>query len=92
MILRILGEGQYDVPDAALPELQNLDATLEAAVDAGDEAQFRDALAALLAHVRRHGTALAEDDLDTSDAILPGEDARVEEVRALLLDDGIVPG
>ncbi len=92
MILRILGEGQYDLPEVALPALQDLDAALEAAVDAQDDDRFHAALSELLTYVRQHGRALADEDLDTSDAILPGEDARIEEVRALLLDDGIVPG
>ena len=33
MIIRILGEGQYDVADHALDRLNELDATLEAAVE-----------------------------------------------------------
>jgi len=38
MIVRILGEGQFDVDDSATDELNALDATLEKAVNAGDEA------------------------------------------------------
>ena len=33
MIVRILGEGQFDVPDDALPDLNELDAAVEAAID-----------------------------------------------------------
>ena len=44
MIVRILGEGQYDVADHALDRLNELDAALEAAVEAGDEAAFAAAL------------------------------------------------
>ncbi len=92
MILRILGEGQFEVPEQALPHLQELDTALAAAVDGADETRFRGALTELLTYVRQNGSALPEDGLDTSDAILPGEDAAVAEVRALLLDDGVVPG
>ena len=38
LVVRILGEGQYDVADHALDRLNELDASLEAAVEAGDEA------------------------------------------------------
>ena len=37
MIVRILGEGQLDVPDAALDTLNELDTALQGAVDANDE-------------------------------------------------------
>ena len=45
MIVRILGEGQYDVSDEAIDRLNELDAAVEAAVEAGDEAAFAQALA-----------------------------------------------
>ena len=46
MILRILGEGQYDVSGDAMDRLNELDAAVEAAVEAGDTEQFSKALAA----------------------------------------------
>ena len=52
MIVRILGEGQYDVADDALARLNCLDNDLECAVEAGDEAAFAAALTALLDGVR----------------------------------------
>jgi len=39
LIVRILGEGQLNVADAALDELNELDAQLEAAVERGDDAK-----------------------------------------------------
>ena len=92
MIVRILGEGQYDVADDALDELNRLDGAVEAAVDAGDEAAFVPALAALLDGVRSVGAAHAVDSLDESDLILPPEDATIDEVRELLGDEGLIPG
>jgi hypothetical protein len=94
MIVRILGEGQYDVSDEALSRLNELDSAVEVAVDAGDEDAFRTALAALLDGVRTVGVAHAVDSLDESDLILPPADASIEEVRALLVesDEGLIPG
>ena len=40
MIVRILGEGRYDVPDADMPAIEQLDAQLTDALDRGDEAEF----------------------------------------------------
>jgi len=92
VIVRILGEGQYDVADDALDELNRLDGAVEAAVDAGDEAAFVPALAALLDGVRSVGSAHAVDSLDESDLILPPGDATIDEVRELLGDEGLIPG
>jgi len=92
LIVRILGEGQYDVADNAIDRLNELDATLEAAVEAGDEPAFRDALGALLDGVRTVGVAHALDSLDESDLILPPPDATIEQVREQLAGDGLIPG
>ena len=92
MIVRILSEGQYDVADAALDRLNELDAAVETAVADGDETVFRTALAALLDGVRTVGTPHAVDDFVASDLILPPADAALEEVREMLADDGLIPG
>lgn len=92
MIVRILGEGQYDVADSALTRLNELDAAVETAVEAGDEVAFAPALVALLEGVRTVGVAHGLDSLDASDLILPPSDATIAEVRALLADDGLIPG
>ena len=92
MIVRILGEGQFRVDDAAAAELNQLDADLETAVDRSDEAAFADALSRLLAQVRAQGSPLPPDILESSDLILPHEDSSMDEVRKLLTDEGLIPG
>ena len=92
MIVRILGEGQLDVPDGEVSRLNELDNELAAAIDAGDEPRFRSALAALLGRVREVGTALPDDALTPSDLVLPAAGTDLEDVRALLSDEGLIPG
>ena len=92
MIVRILGEGQLDVSDEALDQLNKLDAAVEAAVEANDETSFATALAALLDGVRTIGAPHDADSLDTSDLILPHADASLAEVADLLSGDGLIPG
>jgi hypothetical protein len=92
MIVRILGEGQFDVADGELDRLNEMDAAVEAAVESGDEAAFREALTALHDGVRASGTEHAADSLDESDLVLPPVDATLDEVRELLSDDGLIPG
>jgi benzoyl-CoA reductase/2-hydroxyglutaryl-CoA dehydratase subunit BcrC/BadD/HgdB len=92
MIVRILGEGQLAVDDSVSSELNELDAKLEAAVNAGDEDAFQPVLAQLLARVRAAGTPVPADSLEASDVILPYSEASMDDVRALLTDEGLIPG
>jgi PspA-Associated protein len=92
MIVRILGEGQLEVPESVHAELNALDGALETAVEAGDEASFRSALTALLARVREAGSPTDADDLRPSELIVPQEDATMDDVRKLLTDEGLIPG
>ncbi len=92
MILRILGEGQMEVPDETVAELNELDEALIHAIDKGDEVQFRRALVDLVRRVREVGKPVADDHLAPSDFILPGTDASLEEVRDLLSEEGLIPG
>jgi hypothetical protein len=92
MIIRILGEGQFDVPDSELDALNELDGQLEAAIHADDAATFTAALGALLDRVRTAGTPVAVDSLEPSSLFLPHPDAEISEVRDLLSSDGLIPG
>jgi len=92
MIVRILGEGQLAVDDTLSTELNDLDAKLQAALNAGDEKAFRVTLEGLLARVRAAGTPIPADSLEASDVILPYSEASMDDVRALLTDDGLIPG
>ena len=92
MIVRILGEDQFSVDDAAVAELNQLDTDLETAIERGDEAGFTAALTRLLGHVRAAGSPLPPDTLEPSDLILPREDSSMDEVRQMLTDEGLIPG
>jgi hypothetical protein len=92
MIVRILGEGQWEVADDQLAGLNALDDRVEQAVESGDDESFRTSLDALLDAVRSQGKPLSDDALTDSDLILPPGDATLEEVRDLLESDGLIPG
>ena len=92
MIVRLLGEGQYRVPDELVDKLNELDDAIIRAVDAGDERGLWDGLAALAEAVRQAGTKLGDDELMPSDTVVPPEDLSLEEARDLLSGDGFVPG
>lgn len=92
MIVRILNEGQFDVTEDQLVRLNELDSAVEAAVEAGDEDAFSQALSVLLEAVRTEATPHGVETLDESDLILPPADATLEEVREMLAGDGLIPG
>jgi hypothetical protein len=92
VILRILGEGQLEVADESLHELNELDEALHHTVEKGDEALFRTCLANLVDRVRQVGQPVPPDHLGPSEYIIPGPDATLEEVRALLSEEGLIPG
>ena len=92
VIVRVAGEGQFRVGDNALAKLNEIDNRALAAVEGGDEDGFRALLAEMIALVRDHGETLADDDLSTSDVVVPPADTTMEEARAEFSGDGLIPG
>lgn len=90
--MRILGEGQYEIPEAHLARLNELDSALQSAADAGDETAFTAALTALLDAVRSLGTPLPQEMIKPSDLVLPDENTSLRQVRELLSGEGLIPG
>ncbi|MFD8212148.1 hypothetical protein ACFV2S_37850 [Streptomyces sp. NPDC059695] len=92
MIVRIMGEGQWKLADSHFVELNRLDDELLEEMESGDEEGFRRTLSAVLEAVRRLGSPLPDDALEPSELILPAGEASLDEVRAMLSDDGLIPG
>ncbi|MFB6894055.1 hypothetical protein ACFCX4_32615 [Kitasatospora sp. NPDC056327] len=94
MIMRVMGEGQFEVGETHLNRLNELDDELLTALESGDEEHFRRALGELLGAVKRFGTPLPDDSLEPSDLILPDAEATIDDVRRLLRaeGDGLIPG
>lgn len=91
MIVRILGEGQYRLAEGVFSEANAIDDRLQSAVDADDAGAFQTALAELVAFITERGQAVPADELIGSDAIVPGPDTTLEEIRSLLSDEGLLP-
>ncbi len=94
MIVRILGEGQWQLGDDHVSDLNQLDDAIEKAVKAGDEGSLIEALHAMLHEVRTDGTPVPDDALEDSDLILPAGDSTLAEVQSLLSEseEGLIPG
>ena len=91
MIVRIATENQYRLPDDDADRLNELDNATVEAVDAGDEAKFRELFTQMIELVRSDGEALPEDDLEGSDVILPPPDLSFEEAKLEFTGEGLIP-
>ena len=91
MIVRIATEDQYELAEDLLQEVNDLDNQVVAAVEAGDEAKFRQLFDQLLELVRTKGTKLADDDLRESQVILPPSDVDLAEAARDFSGEGVIP-
>ena len=91
MIVRISGEGQFELPDSDADRLNELDNQAVAAAEAGDETRFRELWGQMLELVASDGTELANDELAASHVILPPRDITFEEARAEFTGEGLIP-
>jgi hypothetical protein len=91
VIVRISNEGQYELGDDLGDRLNELDNAVVAAVESGDEAQFRAAFEQLLEYVRAQGSEVSDDDLRESSLILPPEDLTLDEAGNEFTGDGLIP-
>jgi hypothetical protein len=91
MIVRISGEDQYELPDSEAGHLNELEKGAAALVEAGHEDGFAEAYEALLDFVRAHGKRVGDDEIATSDVILPPSDLTFEEAGREFTGEGLIP-
>jgi chromosome condensin MukBEF complex kleisin-like MukF subunit len=91
VIVRVMGDGQYDVDSEVAKGLNELDDQAANALQAGDEEQLRELLRRMAEQVRANGARLADDDLTPSEAIVPPDDLTLVEARELFEGDGLIP-
>ena len=92
MIVRILGEGQFNLPGAVIDDLNDIDNRMVEAVAAEDEVQFQSLLDEMFQLVRDRGEPLPLDQLVESDLILPETDLTLDEAEHIFIGDGLLPG
>ena len=91
MIVRISGEGQFQLPDEDAERLNGLDNDAVAAVEAGDEGKFQELFDQMLSLVESDGKAVPDDELVESDVILPPRDVSFEEAAGEFTGEGLIP-
>ncbi|HKD32404.1 MAG TPA: hypothetical protein VKB73_02920 [Gaiellaceae bacterium] len=91
MIVRLMGEGQFEVDDEVAKGLNDLDEQAGRALEAADEEGFRQLLVRMADAVRKNGARVPDEALEASDAIIPPEDLSLDEARRLFEDEGLIP-
>lgn len=91
MIVRISGEDQYRLPDDAAEQLNALEEAVAAIVEGGREEDFGEAFQALLDFVRANGTPIGDDELESSQVILPPADLSFQEAAEEFTGEGLIP-
>lgn len=91
MIVRVMGDAQYDVDDEVAKGLNDLDDQAGQALAAGDEEQLRELLRRMAEQVRANGARLPDDELKPSEAIVPPDDLTLDEARQLFEGEGLIP-
>jgi hypothetical protein len=91
VIVRISGEGQFNLPDQDSDRLNELDNRAVAAIDQGDETGFRELWSQMLELVADDGNRISDDELVESDVILPPRDISFDEARGEFTGEGLIP-
>jgi PspAA-like protein len=91
VIVRISGEGQFELPDEDAERLNDLDNRAVAAVEQGDHPAFQDLWSQMLELVKTDGNALDDEELVESDVILPPRDISFDEAQGEFTGEGLIP-
>jgi len=91
VIVRIMGEGQYRLSKDVLERVNELDNTVVKAVEADDEDGFHASFEEMLEAIRSDGEHLGDEEIETSDIIVPPSDTSFAEAAAEFTGEGLIP-
>jgi len=92
VIVRILTEGQYNLPGAYIDDLNRIDNELVEVVAAENKPEFDRVLKQMLDLVREKGSPVPLDELVESDLVLPEPDITLLEAEEMFVGEGLLPG
>jgi hypothetical protein len=86
IVVRVMDEGQFELPDTTRADLEARDTRLLEALDADDQIAYSAELAGLLEFVRTNGVELALDVIKPSEFVLPNSEFSMTGVRDFLAE------
>ena len=90
MIVRLMGEGQYEIDKKHVDEINRIDNALVNIVNKGDEKTFKVEYKKLTDTVRKYGKPLSNDILKPSEVIIPPADISIEEAKKIFKGEGLI--
>ena len=91
MIVRLMGEGQYELDKKHVDEINKIDNEVVKIVNKGNEKEFRSEFKKLADYVKKNGKKLSDDVLKPSEIIIPPQDLTIEEAKEIFAGDGLFP-
>ncbi|WP_445474711.1 PspA-associated protein PspAA [Methanococcoides methylutens] len=90
MIIRIMGEGQYEVPGSLFDELNIIDNRIVDLVGKENEADYRTELLRLIHVIKSNGKQLDDASIVESNIIVPPEDLSLQEAKEIFTGSGLL--
>ena len=90
MIIRIMGEGQFEVPGSLFDELNIIDNRIVDLVGQGNEADYRTELSRLINVIKSNGKQLDDASIVESNIIVPPEDLSLQEAKEIFTGSGLL--
>ncbi len=90
-IVRIMGEGQFEVDESLLERLNELDNQIVEEVRRDNESRFRALLHEMIGLVKSESRPLPHERIVQSDVIIPPADLSLEEAKKIFKGEGIIP-
>lgn len=89
MIIRIVSEGQYEIPSSFFDELNAIDNSIVELVSQGNEIEYREELSKLIDMIKTNGKQLDDSDIVESNIIVPPSDLTFEEAKEIFIGVGV---
>ena len=91
MIVRLMGEGQYELEKKHVDEVNKIDNNIVNIVNKGNEKDFMTEFAKLSDYVRKNGKKISDDVIKPSGIIIPPSDLTLDEAKKIFAGDGLFP-
>jgi hypothetical protein len=95
MIVRLMGEGQFEIDKKHLDAVNKIDNNIVKIVNGKDEKAiemaFKTEYKKLIDYVRNNGKNIPQEIIKPSDIIIPPADLTLEEARKIFTGEGLIP-
>lgn len=90
MIVRLMGEGQYEFDKKHLDAINKIDNDIVKIANNGDEIAFKTEFKKLFDYVRKNSKKIPPEIIKPSDIIIPPDDITLEEAQKIFRGEGLI--